>query len=733
MHRTQLVTALAVLGSAAFARAQSPDLQYTLNPANGHWYGFSSGPMSWADGAASAAAAGGYLASIGSSTEQTWVQGALGPYQAWRYWIGLNDIATEGQFVWANGEPVTYTNWVGGQPDNSGGGEDAVEIQPGSSWRWNDFNAASTSTNKPLVEVDGLPRVGWTLPSNVTTGSAPTYPAAGDFNEDGRVDVVVPNSGTTTVTVLFGGPSGSLGSALNVTVPSGPQSAAVGDFDGDGNLDWAVACLASSRLAVRYGDGLGAFSAPLDIVIGTKGQGLAAADLDGDGLDDLALTSVDSLDRLQLFFAAAGRTFEAPVAYATGSRPLFVTAGDLEGDGDVDLVVANELSDDISVYWNQGGGTFASTALVARGDAPRRIALLDLDQDGLLDMAVPSAGQGIVRILYGVAGGGFITGPAIAGGSQPTWTSAIDTNGDGSLDIVTAAFGSGELLVQEVLPGGGISTLTNLIAASSLTGVLGVDLNGDDRPDLVAVGNSNSRVVQFTKLSRDCNANDRDDDLDIALGGSTDCNGNLEPDECDLAQGGSFDCDANGLVDACEILADPALDLDSDDVLDECEVAGTPYCFGDGSGAACPCDPGQAGAPGAGCLNSIGNSGRLVAVGNPSVSNDSVSLRASGLLVTTVGLFFQGNGQQNAGNGTTFGDGLLCVTQAVIRLKIRACQNAAMSLGRDVPSDSPISVDGNVPLTGATRYYQVWYRDPPTYCSNFTYNMTNGVRIVWAP
>ncbi|MBL8862911.1 MAG: hypothetical protein JNK02_13015, partial [Planctomycetes bacterium] len=44
-----------------------------------------------------------------------------------------------------------------------------------------------------------------------------------------------------------------------------------------------------------------------------------------------------------------------------------------------------------------------------------------------------------------------------------------------------------------------------------------------------------------------------------------------------------------------------------------------------------------------------------------------------------------------------------------------------------------VSADGSVPPAGATRYYQVWYRDPANYCTTFTFNLTNGVRVVWAP
>jgi hypothetical protein len=52
-------------------------------------------------------------------------------------WIGLTDEVTEGTFLWATGAPPRYTNWLPGQPDDFGKGEDCVTITLGDG-RWND-------------------------------------------------------------------------------------------------------------------------------------------------------------------------------------------------------------------------------------------------------------------------------------------------------------------------------------------------------------------------------------------------------------------------------------------------------------------------------------------------------------------------------------------------------------------------------------------------------------------
>jgi len=61
-----------------------------------------------------AVALGGHLATLNDPAEQDWVYSTFARLGS--FWIGLNDLGTEGTFVWASGEAVTYTNWAGGYP-----------------------------------------------------------------------------------------------------------------------------------------------------------------------------------------------------------------------------------------------------------------------------------------------------------------------------------------------------------------------------------------------------------------------------------------------------------------------------------------------------------------------------------------------------------------------------------------------------------------------------------------
>lgn len=156
------------------------------------------------------------------------------------------------------------------------------------------------------------------------------------------------------------------------------------------------------------------------------------------------------------------------------------------------------------------------------------------------------------------------------------------------------------------------------------------------------------------------------------------------------------------------------------------------YCFGDGSGSACPCGNNSPVGGGAGCLSSIGQGGHLAASGFPSVSADTLSLDGTTMPATAASLFFQGTLTENGGAGSLLGDGLLCTGGMLTRLGIRA--NSAGASSFPGPSGTPlISVRGSVPTTGATRFYQAWFRNAVAFCTSETFNLTNGLQVTWLP
>lgn len=83
--------------------------------------------------ATAAAAAGGdrsHLLTVTSAPEQAFVARILEDADAptGGYWIGLQETTVENQYAWVTGEPLTYTNWDGGEPNNGVGGENVGGI-----------------------------------------------------------------------------------------------------------------------------------------------------------------------------------------------------------------------------------------------------------------------------------------------------------------------------------------------------------------------------------------------------------------------------------------------------------------------------------------------------------------------------------------------------------------------------------------------------------------------------
>ncbi len=154
----------------------------------------------------------------------------------------------------------------------------------------------------------------------------------------------------------------------------------------------------------------------------------------------------------------------------------------------------------------------------------------------------------------------------------------------------------------------------------------------------------------------------------------------------------------------------------------------TSFCFGDGTGTACPC--GNSGVAPNGCANSTFASGaNLAGTGVASVGADTLVLTATN--IPGPGLFFQGTGVFGGGLGIPFGDGLFCAGGTIIRMGVVfPVAGAASYPGGLTPN--PIHIAGAT-AGGDLRNYQVWYRDAAVFCSASTFNLTQGLTLTWAP
>lgn len=166
------------------------------NPANNHYYALTE-PMPWIEAEAWAQEWGGHLVTLRNREEELWIKDTFGRNEF--FWIGFNDIEEEGKWIWSSGEPVMYTNWHEGEPNNCGWPECYPEDAAIMNWGddceligdqlfcdcgdyWNDV--INSGAYRGVAEI--VPDCILTISS--TTGGSVITPGEGEFPyKDGRV------------------------------------------------------------------------------------------------------------------------------------------------------------------------------------------------------------------------------------------------------------------------------------------------------------------------------------------------------------------------------------------------------------------------------------------------------------------------------------------------------------------------------------------------------------------
>jgi len=371
-----------------------------------------------------------------------------------------------------------------------------------------------------------------TAPSYATHNYAPSL-ASGDFNGDGRPDLVVANgcppvsippdlcaSTPGGVRVFLTNADGTLGAARGyLSGGQGSQSVVVGDFNGDKKLDLALVntCFSATdcskgAVVILMGGGDGTFR-PVHKYSsgGYLGTALATGDFNRDGNLDLAVVNMCtsgagfncSDGEVSVLFGRGDGSFKPAVSYALNwCDPAVVAVGDFNKDGIPDLVITSVCAGNkVSVLLGSPDGSFqAPQGYGSPGSFAGSVAVADLNGDGNLDLAVTNfvdAVSGGVTVLLGDGEGAFQEFSSyILGGSL--WAKSVavaDVNQDNKLDLlVTTAGGLSNSSNGQVSVflgrGDGIFQAARTFASGGIdaTSVIVSDFNGDGKPDM-AVAN----------------------------------------------------------------------------------------------------------------------------------------------------------------------------------------------------------------------------------------------------
>ena len=236
------------------------------------------------------------------------------------------------------------------------------------------------------------------------TGGPPSYATEGDFNGDGAIDLAVVNENNGgNVAVLIGNGDGSFQSPINYPTTLQYTSFVIaGDFNRDGKLDLLVGSDQNS-MNLLLGNGNGTFRSPK--VINAGGCFAAIPDLNGDKKLDIVLVGCSSQgtnNAVTVLLGNGNGTFQSPVTYTAGASGL-LKIRDVNNDGALDVIVPNSQNGgtNVAVLLGNGDGTLRAPQQYVVDGPVSGVVSADFDSDGFADLAVGSGTHASILLNTG--------------------------------------------------------------------------------------------------------------------------------------------------------------------------------------------------------------------------------------------------------------------------------------------------------------------------------------------
>jgi hypothetical protein len=312
------------------------------------------------------------------------------------------------------------------------------------------------ATVQPEVNYTGAP-----LSSNAVV--------AADVDGDGWLDAITVDGQTNLPAVngnisvyrnLGASAPGTFGMLTSFTTGApGSIHLCAGDFDNDGAIDIATTSVTSNQVSVLLGTGTGSFDPPALISILSTGgvqSTIACRDLNGDNFPDIVVTSPSSA-RLSILINQTDGTFAAPVAYsnALNGQTAGIAFGDADDDGMLDILANGAAGAYLFFFKGNGNGTVASGVQSATGasqvaNSALGVVASDFNGDGMLDAYIlATASTGGVRPMTGNGNGTFTAGALVTTGTSPGLNAiaVADVDADGYDDLILTNRGSATLTV----------------------------------------------------------------------------------------------------------------------------------------------------------------------------------------------------------------------------------------------------------------------------------------------
>ncbi len=362
---------------------------------------------------------------------------------------------------------------------------------------------------------------------DIVTDTSPADIVAADFNLDGMIDLAICVSGANKITLLLnttfrGGTTPSFTAQTFLVTGSLPYALATGDFNLDGKSDIVVTNSKDNTVSVFLnktvpGQTTFTFASASNLTTGNNPQAVKVADFNGDYKDDIVVANYSG-NSLSFFLnkmlpGSQTASFEAKQDQSTITGPTTMAVGDMDSDGIMDLVALGKTSKELHILFNYLNNPpvdntkirFLSYYVRNLKETPSAIALDNINGDGFDDIIVTFAQDGLVGVVFGNSGS-FKDFRYFGTGTAPAAISVADVNRDGLKDLLIANTSSNTIscLYNEQV------TYFNSIEFSSKmeydtqgqgSDIASADLNGDGKMDIAVSNWEEKSVSVFMNLN----------------------------------------------------------------------------------------------------------------------------------------------------------------------------------------------------------------------------------------
>jgi len=371
-----------------------------------------------------------------------------------------------------------------------------------------------------------------------SVGTNPTSLAIADFNADGKLDIVVANTGSSDASVLLGRGDGTFHPSVSFPAGLTPSQVLVADFNGDNKPDLVLlqpgdGNTQAAQISVLLGNGDGTFQGPKVTTLSPSTGYFVAADFNRDKKADLIVTSSDPSTgalTLEILVGNGDGTFQPAKLLPSNVASTVFAVADFNGDGNPDLAIV--VPNGAQLLLSNGDGTFQEGSTATVSGSVDTLWIGDINNDNQPDLIVESSARAPKP-----------PGCHIFCPTNLSQTVSVFLNNNGTLGTEMVFFSGGEGLlrtdlIRQIVPGefngdtktdlltdhdpGGFSIALGRADGSfavpfpmpldAATALAARDLNGDRLDDLVALDSENNLLIVLLNDSQSSGA-----DMAIAL------------------------------------------------------------------------------------------------------------------------------------------------------------------------------------------------------------------------